>query len=353
MGGKDEESKGGFQDFLYNPEDGTVMGRNFNSWAKILTFYAIYYSGLFVLFYVFTIQYYSNSVPTVSEGNAPFVKTRTDQPGAHVYPFERTTRDSARWSQVTLTDKEAAKVTSYAQYEEYLNDYFQKKRDANKEAVVCETAAADWDDKAKKWGKQKKCQVMAPPTNIQVKAAMAAKHPFVALELNKIIGWQPKNRFNVPDKVPIAIEALTKNQNAVYVTCVQYDSKNGKVAEKPTGTVKFWNKLTKKADLDFGVIQAGFFPFSGNTATNQDPGSCPAGSSGCGDSVYNKPYVVAQVAPIGDKWAQPEESDFAEFRCEFWADNLDRPSQLKDKDVAKEAAYRAIGVADFGFHFNY
>jgi len=352
MGGKAEESKGGFQDFLYNPEDGTVMGRNFSSWAKILSFYAIYYSGLFVLFYAFTIQYYSNSVPTVSEGNGPFVKTRTDQPGAHVYPFERTTRDSARWSQVTLSDKAAGKVTSYDQYEEYLTEYFGKKTSSNDGAVACETAAADYNQDKKTWGNQKQCQLMEPPTDDQVKAAMEQKQPFVALELNKIIGWQPKNRFNVPGNVPTGIKAMEKNQNAVYVTCVQYDSKHGKVAEKPTGTVKFWNKLTKKADLDFGVIQAGFFPFSGNTATSPDLKSCPAGSSGCGISVYNKPYVVAQVAPIGDSWAQPKDSDFAEFRCEFWADNMDRPSQLKDKDVAKEAAYRAIGVADFGFHFN-
>jgi len=346
MGGKSEESKGSFQDFLYNPQDGTVMGRDFSSWAKILTFYAIYYTGLFILFYVFTIQYYSNSVPTVSEGNQPFVKTRTDQPGAHVYPFERTTRDSARWAQVTLSSKKGSKVTTYDQYEEYLTEYFLAKKASNEGAVACTTSAADYDENSKKWGNQKKCKVMEPPTEVHVKAAISQKKPFVALELNKIIGWQPKNIANIPEAAKLTIK------DAVYVSCFQYDLKNGEPVEKATAAIKFWNPVTSKADLDFGIIKAGFFPFSGNTATSLDSGSCPAGSDGCGISDYNKPYVVAQVSPLEGSWNQPKADDFADFRCEFWADNLDRPSQLKDKEVAKEAAYRAIGAADFGFHFN-
>merc|ERR1711997_250844 len=85
----------GLWDALYDQKTGLVLGRDGRSWAKILAFYAVYYTFLGFLFYGFTITWYlgSNTTPV---GGAPIVRnSRLDQPGAAVHPFTERMEDGA------------------------------------------------------------------------------------------------------------------------------------------------------------------------------------------------------------------------------------------------------------------
>merc|ERR1711953_982407 len=101
---------GGPLDALYDKKEGTVLGRDAKSWAKILSFYAVYYTFLGILFYGFTISYYMGTY-TNPVGDKPSVKnSRLDQPGAAVHPFKERMEDGAiNKLHILLKDKSSKK----------------------------------------------------------------------------------------------------------------------------------------------------------------------------------------------------------------------------------------------------
>merc|ERR1712110_784226 len=80
----------GLSDALFD-DNGNFLGRTLQSWAKILGFYAVYYSFLAVLFYGFTVTFYLESrvLSTFPVGGKPAIANpRLDMPGAVVHPFK-------------------------------------------------------------------------------------------------------------------------------------------------------------------------------------------------------------------------------------------------------------------------
>merc|ERR1711934_516545 len=74
---------------IYRQENGKtlIMDRDGKSWAKILIFYAIYYTFLGLLFWATITLYKGTMIPEIGNGNAPRITTRLGQPGLAVHPF--------------------------------------------------------------------------------------------------------------------------------------------------------------------------------------------------------------------------------------------------------------------------
>lgn len=75
------ENASAFRTFLYNSEEGTVLGRNSSSWGRISVFYLFYYAFLAALFAIsITITY--SLMPT----DKPYYQTRLQTPGVTIQP---------------------------------------------------------------------------------------------------------------------------------------------------------------------------------------------------------------------------------------------------------------------------
>jgi len=76
----DDRRQSAVSQFFYDSNAGTVMGRTGRSWAKILLFYAIYYSFLAIIFFVSleTMKAISKPKSLGGRGFAP-TQTRLDQ----------------------------------------------------------------------------------------------------------------------------------------------------------------------------------------------------------------------------------------------------------------------------------
>jgi len=87
----------GFCTFLYNPDDGTVLGRGGESWAKIILFYFVFYAALAGFFAVCLTVMLQTLDP-----NKPTVIGRTNKPKVAIaetklYKIDFTNKD--RWTE--------------------------------------------------------------------------------------------------------------------------------------------------------------------------------------------------------------------------------------------------------------
>lgn len=75
------ENASAFGTFLYNSEEGTVLGRNSSSWGRISVFYLFYYAFLAALFAIsITITY------RLMPEDIPYYQTRLQTPGVTIQP---------------------------------------------------------------------------------------------------------------------------------------------------------------------------------------------------------------------------------------------------------------------------
>merc|ERR1711981_1252739 len=103
---KSQPQNMGLSDALFD-DNGNFLGRTLQSWAKILGFYAVYYSFLAVLFYAFTVTYYLESrvLSTFPVGGKPAIANpRLDMPGAVVHPFKEL-MDDGDINRFVMTEK--------------------------------------------------------------------------------------------------------------------------------------------------------------------------------------------------------------------------------------------------------
>merc|ERR1711881_738393 len=105
-----------FGHFLYDSEEGTVLGRSFESWFKITIFYSIYYCciGAFAYYFVGGYQEYYMTLPDV-DGARPNTQNRVATPGLATYPMlEKINLDANRQNAVEYMDKVNDYLMSYA-----------------------------------------------------------------------------------------------------------------------------------------------------------------------------------------------------------------------------------------------
>merc|ERR1712071_116996 len=319
-------------DELYNPQEGTVLGRTAGSWAKILVFYGVYYSFLFVLFYVFTIVGYQGTLPEAMAGKKPYVNTRTDQPGAAVHPFNelRDFKRGAYPNEVVIDENDDNNYVNSTNYVNQLEQIFAARRKLNErsEAVKC-----DDTNNAEEAGSQRLCKLdTIPDIEIIRKNLVDRRKPMVVVDLNKIIGWKPRN---IANQKPIRAKTSPNSaiKDAVFLDCYQWKVKAGEKAKEQEFVFKFPNGRN--------FIEPYYFPFVGDKE----------------DNPYNKPFIAFYVEmkeKTDGKGAWVPGTQY-NFRCEIYADNISRPTMVDGK-VSREKADQdlvnmAIGVVQFDIQF--
>lgn len=302
----------GWQDELYNPKEGTVLGRTFGSWVRILAFYAVYYTFLFCLFYAFTIYWYQGTLPEAGSGTRPYIGTRLDQPGCQVYPLKQLQdyKEGPHPKKISIKMGGDSKLNHYVSSAEYNAELYSHLQ-AKVGQFDCKTQQSAQDAK----GKQSNCQVPDGPTKQQIDNQMQAHKPMVSFEVNRIIGWKPINN------------------HPIRFTCTAFNVKEG-VEAADKADWKFESALVES------TIPSYYYPFLGQSedeAVKKEYG-------------YTKPYVAFYISyKNGKAWTKGE---YHNFRCNVIADNISQLSGKKQPTAADADLIKlAVGVVEFGIKF--
>jgi len=337
----------------------TLLGRTALSWAKILGYYCVYYSILACLSYTY-IHTYQGHLPVPGEGG-PKIRSRTDMPGAAVYPFNSIENaEDGDNNIVTLsTDikKEQSKLY-ISTLEEFVKTYTvaDSETSANKTVYTC----TDTDDIT-----SKTCKV--PNSNFfkneTIKDSVLNMSPYVTIALNKVINWHPLNKALWDDQVS---KDFTNSQdfkfikNAVYFDCYESDISGAHIEEKNTKDSENAGKTPTKESIksNFNVDLVGiekmilpkYFPYLGldmRSETNKIP--------------YLKPFVIAQVKSTSNNETLIKEhwgSSTHYFRCNIDADNIQSPrvglafeNNPEDKGWSNDLSKLVLGYVQFGIKY--
>merc|ERR1711981_1120851 len=330
---KSQPQNMGLSDALFD-DNGNFLGRTLQSWAKILGFYAVYYSFLAVLFYAFTVTYYLESrvLSTFPVGGKPAIANpRLDMPGAVVHPFKELMDDGDInrfvMTKTFIEEKYCSQMSMFFLNKEELNN--------NEHSVDCSA-----EDQSSKTGT---CKVSTKITgnkdiikdlgaNFDITTCNALtihKKPMFAIDINKIIGWTP-------------------NQVGIHFDCYEYDSKT---AEKlAVQAYKFkW--------LAGSSIPSYYYPFNGVSSEQlvklpiDNRGPQLDGVEECETSqcLENKPYNKPFVGGIIDGEFKKGTEHY--FRCDILSDKINRQFEGNDpttKALNADLRKLGIGFVEFG-----
>ena len=286
----------GFIEAVYDPKEGTVLGRTASSWAKILLFYFLYYSFLAGLFYGSIAVYKVYRIPDITrpvtnnKPTTPALMTRMDQPGLAVHPFNNmdpAVKGANFRPEVELNQKKPQASKSTKNYIKVLKKFREQYFDKNNTELVLS------DD--------------------EIVNSVKNGTPYFALSLNKIIGWKP---INLSGKMPKKLKDNIKVsadfiKNATYFDCTAVD-KNGKVLVNATYGIEYVGNndgINKKA-----YFEQNGFPYEGKAKYSAETGT---------GNPYLKPFVLLRVTNSGD-------NKVLIYRCSVFVDNINSRSDEKD-----------------------
>jgi hypothetical protein len=306
----------GFQ--LY--EDGKLLGRDGKSWFRILGFYACYYSFLGFLIY-FAVGKYAERMP-LPGGTRGQINTRVDMPGAGVYPFSLIDSSIDRDGELHLSSNNMGDDQNKA----YLK-HMQQFIDGYASGEECLGA---------KNAKDVTCNVGNLKQLNDLEKALENKQPIVAVSINKIYGWTPINNNGLPNQPFI--------KNSIQMTCGEAKS-DGSPMEKSEFDVEL---LGEKS------IRPTFFPYLAKDKFAENSEDFLQ---------YNKPFLVAQIKPKNEnawKLDTANKQKLKYFRCELFADNLERPKTGQNfynanddvKSWSNDLNKLGIGFVQFAFTFD-
>ncbi|XP_055382105.1 sodium/potassium-transporting ATPase subunit beta-1 [Condylostylus longicornis] len=174
-----------FKHFLYNPKDGTCLGRTASSWAKILIFYAIFYAVLAALFAIclqILFKTISDHEPKYKLGDSLI----GENPGMGYRPLsEETERGS-----IIKLNIQNPKESEY--WIELLDDFLEQYK--NKTHLPNGGLNQQHCDFNTKVAEGKSCSVDIDnfgPCSPKQHYGYKNQKPCVFLKLNKIYGWEP------------------------------------------------------------------------------------------------------------------------------------------------------------------
>lgn len=187
----------GFALFLYNKEDGTVLGRSGRGWARISIFYLFYYLFLAALFAISI-----NITLSCLDKDKPYFQTRLQVPGLTIQPKLPSSVSLSTDIIYTMSDD-----TTYSKLVTHLDTF------------LTPYDKADLGDCGKDG------------------YGYAAGEPCIFLKVNKIIGWQPYPFIDLNEEEAVANEAnraaeskapalqdFIKEQDLTYDTSLMYVS---------------------------------------------------------------------------------------------------------------------------------
>jgi len=316
-------------------DHGNFLGRDFKSWAKILGFYAVYYTFLGCLFYGFTVTYYLDSRVLTSSpvGGKPAVaNARLDMPGAVVHPFKEMQAARGDINRISM-DKNIQQ-----DYCSELGVFFQVKEELNKNAKDCSTEDYDTESAT--------CKV-----NLQIKdsskklgvseclALLEKNMPMFTIDINKIIGWSPSNV-------------------GIHFQCYEYNEKDGKKLEEQKYAVS-WLGQSSIADYYFpykGVSSEQLIKLPSGQQNIENGGEATEAceTPEClGNKPYNKPFVAGFIHQIAEKTSGLDDQEHM-FRCDILSDKITRQQYTgTEKAATTNAELRGLnlGFVEFGFKF--
>jgi len=327
----------GLSDALFD-DNGNFLGRTLQSWAKILGFYAVYYSFLAVLFYGFTVTFYLESrvLSTFPVGGKPAIANpRLDMPGAVVHPFKEL-MDDGDINRFVMTEDFIKE-----KYCIQLDHFFTNKEKLNVGSVDCSgeesTSTGTCNVKTNITKNGDAFNGILSGKNFGVSSCIAVtekKMPMFAIDVNKIIGWTP-------------------NQVGIHFDCYEYNSKTADKLKEQTFEFKW---------LSSSSIPSYYYPFNGVSSKqlvqlpidNRGPNGdrvedCE--SKQCKDNnPYNKPFVGGVISG--------EFKDGAEhyFRCDVLSDKINRQIDGDDahtKALNADLRKLGIGFVEFGYKFDF
>jgi len=307
-------------------ENGNFLGRDLKSWAKILGFYAIYYTFLGFLFYGFTVTYYLESKVLSGNpvGGKPAVaNARLDMPGAVVHPFREMMDARGDVNRMTMDEK------TRGEYCAKLGLFFQAKDTLNESSKDCKEAGVTTKDATCKVSTEGLGQAECISNMNQTK-------PMITIDINKIIGWTPSDV-------------------GIHFQCYEY---NKKTTEKLATQEYEVHWLSEKS------IASYYFPYHGVSSAQLI--QLPAGQNKVGDDAleqcgtpkclgnkpFNKPFVAGVVQNITGETGLDDKEHM--FRCDILSDKITRQqygTSEEDKNTDAELRGLGLGFVEFGFQF--
>lgn len=165
-----------FKVFLYNPAEGTVMGRTGTSWAKIGFFYLIFY-GFLAGFFSGMLAIFMTTVDQPGEGGPKLTQFIENKPGL--------TRIDSK-SKLRNFDSNSQKDISF--YGNLTKSFFDGYNTSDHSGFACGTTQAKNSDKLCSFNLALlgDCN---PKTN--PKLGLNIRKPCIYIRVNKVFGWVP------------------------------------------------------------------------------------------------------------------------------------------------------------------
>lgn len=236
--GNEDEEKVSFMDglsaslsafgkFLYNSDDGTVMGRDGKSWARISVFYLFYYAFLACLFAISI-----NITLSCLDEEKPYFQTRLQAPGVTIQPKLPSEREQNSDIKYSVSDAD-----SYEKYQTQLNEFlepYQVNAQNGEDFKDC-TVPVDVADQNQP--NQKVCKQNVTQLGLCAGGEFGYPDgkPCLLLKVNRIIGWSPAAYTNLEkqdnaenradnSKAPslqefLDSESIPYNKDLMYISC--------------------------------------------------------------------------------------------------------------------------------------
>jgi len=314
-------------------ENGNFLGRDFKSWAKILGFYAVYYTFLAILFYGFTINYYLDSrvLTAAPVGGKPAVANpRLDMPGAAVHPFREMSKARGDVNRIKMNEE------NKKDYCLKLGAFFEDKTNLNEETKAKDCSQDDFNTETST------CKVEVPKSTLCMDL-LKLNQPMFTIDINKIIGWKP-------------------NDVGIHFQCYEYESESGDKLETQEYTVEWLN-------VSGSSIPSYYFPYHGvsskqlirlpsdqQTIENGGDAREPCATDKCEQNKpFNKPFVAGYLQRVNvtseDSGLDTNKKGHM-FRCDILSDKITRQQyDKKESSMTTNAELRGLqlGFVEFGY----
>jgi len=219
---KPEETS--FQQFLYNPETGAILGRTIGSWIKITIFYIIYYTflaGFFTLMLLAFFQTLKDGKPQYEQdesiiGSNPGLGFRPSPENRHIEStliWFRTGSTSGNWEPWVTRLKEF--LNDYDIHNNKSDSKQSRRRDRDYvEQEDCGKLAANEPTKRNSICKINKEELFQEDCTLKHNFGYPAGKPCILIKLNRIYGWTPDPYISTTDEkeLPEELPAIIKQK---------------------------------------------------------------------------------------------------------------------------------------------